>query len=221
MEPGFPAGPEHPIGRGPKVRTAVLTATLAELGEAGYAALSVEAVAQRAGVHKTTVYRRWADREALVIDALTDHVATQIPVPDTGAIETDLRDLARSLVTMVASDPADGAWMAALASDAARIPEIAEVKRLFYQDRFRRAGVVVTRAIERGQLPAGTDPGEVLRSLIAPIHLRLLVTAEPVDEAVADRAAQVALAAARAGLLGPPGAAMQAPAKMTGQAGAP
>ena len=60
----------HP--RGATVRANVLAATLAELAEAGYAALTVEAVADRAGVHKTTVYRRWRDREALVIDALTD-----------------------------------------------------------------------------------------------------------------------------------------------------
>jgi AcrR family transcriptional regulator len=188
----------HP--RGATVRANVLAATLAELAEAGYAALTVEAVADRAGVHKTTVYRRWRDREALVIDALTDHVATERPIPDTGDIETDLLDLIRSLVRLV-NNPADRAGMAVLFSDAARVPEIAQIKRQFYADRFQRAAPVIARAVERGQLPAGIDADELLQTLIAPLHLKLLVTEEAIDQATADRAVAVTLAAARAGAL--------------------
>ena len=68
----------------------------------------------------------------------------------------------------------------------------------------RRAAAVIERAIERGELPAGTDPAPVLRALIAPIYFRLTVTAEPVDPAAADQAAQIALAAARTGLFRQP-----------------
>ncbi|MDP9867806.1 MULTISPECIES: TetR/AcrR family transcriptional regulator [Streptosporangium] len=212
MEPeSLPAGRERPIGRGPKVRAAVLSATLAELAETGYAGLTVDNVAQRAGVHKTTVYRRWKDREALVLDALTEQVAADIPIPDTHAVETDLRELARSLVRMLTS-PADRAVTIAMFSDAARVPEIGDVKRRFFADRFLRAEPVVTRAVERGELPAGTDPAELLKTLIAPIYLRLLITAEPVDETTADHAAQVALAAARAGALHPAGRERPSPA---------
>lgn len=75
--------------------------------------MTVENVAQRAGVHKTTVYRRWKDRERLLIDALAEHMATDIPVPDTGAIETDLRALARSIVQAFTS-PAGQAILAAM-----------------------------------------------------------------------------------------------------------
>jgi hypothetical protein len=60
--------------------------------------------------------------------------------------------------------------------------------------------VVIDRAIERGELPAGTDAASVLRALIAPIYFRLTVTAEPVDQTAAGQAAQIALAAARAGI---------------------
>ena len=66
------AGRARPAGRGPKVRAAVLAATLAELTENGYAALTVDSVARRSGVHKTTIYRRWKDREGLVADAVAD-----------------------------------------------------------------------------------------------------------------------------------------------------
>lgn len=59
----------------------------------------------------------------------------------------------------------------------------------------------MTRAVERGELPAGTDPVRVLSTLAAPIHFQLLVTGEPVDERTADQSAAVTLAAARAGAL--------------------
>jgi len=195
-----PASRARPLGRGPKVRAAVLAATLAELAQNGYAALTVDGVARRSGVHKTTVYRRWKDRESLVADAVTDLAATQVPVPDTHDVAADFRSYVRSLARYLAS-PAGRAALAATVSDAARIPEIAEAKHRFFQDRFRRMEPVVSGAIARGELPAGTDPAEVVRTLIAPIYLRLLVTAEPVDETTADNAAAVALAAARAGLL--------------------
>jgi len=195
-----PAGRARPAGRGQKVRAAVLAATLAELTENGYAALTVENVARRAGVHKTTIYRRWKDREGLVADAMTDLAATEVIFPDTGDIDTDLRRLARSLVAFLNS-PAGQAVAAATLSDASRIPEVADAKRRFFSDRFRRAQPVVSGAIARGELPADTDPAELVRTLVAPIYLRLLVTAEPIDTTTADNAAKVALAAARAGAL--------------------
>lgn len=183
------------VGRGPKVRAAVLAAAIAELAEVGYADLTVEAVATRAGVHKTTVYRRWTDRETLVADALTEHVATDIPIPDTGSAEGDLRALARTLATWLAS-PVGGAVVTTMVTAG-----ITELKRDFIADRVERAAVVVTRAVERGEVPAKTDPESVLKALMAPLYLRLLVTAEPLSDAVADKAARAALAAARAGVL--------------------
>ncbi|MFG1680125.1 TetR/AcrR family transcriptional regulator [Nonomuraea sp. NPDC049269] len=203
---------EHarPVGRGAKVRAAVHAATLAELAEKGYATLTVDGVAQRAGVHKTTVYRRWKDRESLVVDALAGHVAADIPIPDTGTFETDLRALARALVRMMTAASAR-ALLAAVFSDAARLSEVAEVRRQIFDDRLRRAEPVVTRAVSRGELPAGTDAAEVIRSLAAPVYLRLLMTVEPVDEAVADQAVRVTLAAARAGAFSPTGLSAPGP----------
>ncbi|MGW5265269.1 TetR/AcrR family transcriptional regulator [Microbispora sp. NPDC004025] len=189
-----------PVGRGAKVRAAVHSATLAELVDKGYAALTVENVAQRAGVHKTTVYRRWKDRESLLVDALAEHMAMDIPVPDTGAIETDLGALARSLVQAFTGATGQ-AVLAAMFTGAAHLPEIAAARRHVFEDRLVRAEPVVTRAVERGELPADTDPAELLKTLAAPIYLRLLVTADPVDETTADLAVHVTLAAARAGAL--------------------
>jgi AcrR family transcriptional regulator len=190
----------RPPGRGPKVRAAVLSATLGELTEKGYTALTVDNVARRAGVHKTTIYRRWSDRETLVADAVAGLAVARVPSRDTDDIAAYLRELARSLVRFLNS-PVGKAIAAATLSDASRIPEIAEARRRFFQDRFRRAEPVVSEAIVRGELPPNTDPAELVRALVAPIYLRLLVTAEPVSQTTADRAAQAALAAARAGAL--------------------
>jgi AcrR family transcriptional regulator len=198
MQPAESAA--RPIGRGAKVRAAVHAATLAELLDKGYAALSVENIAQRAGVHKTTVYRRWTDRDSLLVDAMAEHLATEIPVPDTGAIETDLRALARSLVQTY-TGPTGQAILAAMFTGAAHLPEIAAAKRHVFDDRLARAQPVVIRAIERGELARDTDAAELFKTLAAPIYLRLLITAEPVDEATADQAVRVTLAAAHAGTL--------------------
>jgi len=191
---------ERPAARGPRVRAAVLAATLGELAETGYAAFTIEGIARRAGVHKTTIYRRWKDRETLVAEAVADLAATQVPFRDTQDLTADLRRYARSFVKFMNS-PTGRAVAAATLSDAGRIPEIAEAKRRFFADRFRRAEPVVAGAIARGELPPGTDPAELVRTLVAPIYLRILVTAEPIGVDTADTAAAVTLAAARAGAL--------------------
>ncbi|GIG68840.1 TetR/AcrR family transcriptional regulator [Phytomonospora endophytica] len=188
------------IGRGPKVQAAVHAATVAELAATGYAALTVEAVATRAGVHKTTVYRRWADRDSLVADALAAHVAADVPIPDTGTAEGDLRALARALAAWL-SGPTGTAVVTTMVAEGVRVPAIAELKRDFFAGRLERAAVVVTRAVERGELPAGTRPDAVVKAMMAPLYLRALITAEPVGDEAADQAARTALGAARAGVL--------------------
>lgn len=185
------------VGRGNKMRAAVLEAAITELTQAGYAALTVEAVAQRAGVHKTTIYRNWKDADGLVAAALASHFATDILIPDTGAVESDLRALARSLVATMTTQ-AGRALLTIVLSDAVRLPQFADVKNALFNDRFRRAEPVVIRAVERGELPADTDPAELLKSLAAPIYFRLVFTGEPVDDGTADRAVDVVLAAAHA-----------------------
>ncbi len=189
-----------PVGRGAKVRSAVLAATLTELIAVGYAKLTVENVASRSGVHKTTVYRRWKDREALVTDAVTDLAATTLPLEDSGDVDSDLRAYARGLVRWLSS-PIGRAALAILVSDAGRLPAMAATKQRFFRERISAAEPLVRAAVGRGQLPAGTDPGALVKSVIAPLYLRLLVTEEDVDENTADQAAAIALVAARAGLL--------------------
>ncbi|YCN57972.1 TetR/AcrR family transcriptional regulator [Rhodococcus erythropolis] len=143
--------PQRPGGRSARVREAVLAATAAELSERGFAAMSIEDIAARSGVHKTTIYRRWSTLSQLVADAAVEVSATTVPIPDTGSIESDLREMARSIVALVTSE-SGGALVAALFSDAVRTPEVARLKREFYSARYELADIVVRRAVERGEI---------------------------------------------------------------------
>ncbi|MEU5811123.1 TetR-like C-terminal domain-containing protein [Streptomyces sp. NPDC047718] len=100
-------------------------------------------------------------------------------------MDGDLRALARSLVSTMTA-PAGRALLAIALSDAMRLPQLAQAEKALFEDRFRRAEPVVTRAVERGELPAGTDPAELLKALAAPVHFRLVLTEEPVDETTAE-----------------------------------
>ncbi len=189
----------RPGGRAARVRAAVRAATLAELTERGYAGLTVEGVAARSGVHKTTVYRRWGGVEGLIANALEMAGGEPWPIPDTGTLRGDLRALAR-LVREAFADPEEGPVSAAFVSAAAQDPAAARALHTFYLARHDQSARIVTRAVERGELPSGVDAVEVVRAAVAPVFYRLFVSREPVGAADADRAADAALAAARAGV---------------------
>jgi AcrR family transcriptional regulator len=187
-------------GRTSRVRAAVLRAALEELAERGYAALSIERIAERSGVHKTTIYRRWQTRESVLAAAVADLVDELFPLETTGAIGTDLRRFGRALVDLLTSDsPLVAGAVRALFSEAAHDPRIAALKRDLYARRHREARAMVDAAIERAELPADTDPRELVGLVAAPLYYRYLVTEEPLDHAIADRAADTALAAVHAG----------------------
>jgi AcrR family transcriptional regulator len=172
----------RPGGRSARVRTDVITATLAELAESGYRALSLESVARRAGVHKTTLYRRWGTREELVLDAMLDRAGEHISVPDTGSLREDLLELARTAAANAAT-PEVAAMARAVAAESPHDGRLAAANHRFWAERLALDGSIVERAIERGEIAAGTEPGRVIESVLGPIHLRLLLTGEPVDRA--------------------------------------
>jgi AcrR family transcriptional regulator len=189
----------RPGGRTARTRTAVLDATVAELAAHGYGALTVEQVANRAGVHRTTLYRRWGGKQGLVADAVETFAAAEVELPDTGSVDQDLRRWARSiLATLTARD--SGAVVRALFAGAGERSELHDLRRRFYRTRSALVVPIVERAVERGQLPAGTDATEVIKQVGAPLYYQLLVIEEPLTVAAADLAAAAALAAARAGV---------------------
>ena len=171
----------RPGGRTARVRAAVLDAVHAELADHGYLGLTVENVAARAGVHKTTVYRRWGTIDVLVADALDHTRETEWPVPDTGTVEGDLIAIATEVADTFADSERHPVPVAIVAA-ALQSTRAQDAKRHFYAARHAEAAKVVTRAVDRGELPPQADPVELVRAL-------------------AERSARAALAAARAGLL--------------------
>ena len=187
----------RPGGRSARVRAAVRDATLAELTDKGYAGLTVEGVAARSGVHKTTVYRRWGGVDDLLADALDQTRETPWPVPDTGTVEGDLVAVA----VEIASAFGDAGVPTAVVAASFQSPRAALALQAFYAARQEEAAKVVVRAVDRGELPGGVDPVEVVRLACAPLYYRVFITREPVDAVVAERAAHAAIAAARAGVV--------------------
>ncbi|WP_247720765.1 TetR/AcrR family transcriptional regulator [Streptomyces sennicomposti] len=191
-------GTVRPGGRTARVREAVLDAAGDVLAEAGFEGLDLADIARRAGVGKTTVYRRWGTPAGLAADLLEDMAAQSVPRARTGSLAEDLRANAR-LVVKTLTDPRQGRLFRALIAASLCDPQTAEALHRFYAVRVEEWAGCVTDAVGRGELPAGTDARAVVSAVSAPLYYSLLNTGEPLDEAAADRAAAAALAAARAG----------------------
>jgi AcrR family transcriptional regulator len=161
------------------------------LRDQGFAALTFDAVAQRAEVHRTTLHRRWPSRAALVADALVEHSAEQVPVPDTGSLETDLRAFARSVRNAISSKAGRG--IASALADPAVAEELADVDRRFWAARFEATRIIVDRAITRGELLASTDPRFVIELVGGPIWFRTFVVGTRADDDFVDRVVDAAL----------------------------
>ncbi|MER6002388.1 TetR/AcrR family transcriptional regulator [Nonomuraea sp. NPDC051941] len=197
-QPSRSAGTVRPGGRTARVRAAVMEATQDELVEHGFHGLTMDQVAARAGVGKTTVYRRWGSRAGLVTDLMTELANQSTPHADTGGVEADLRANALSVLGAI-NDGRLGATFQAVIAAATSDEQAAGALRAFYLRRIAEWANVVDLAVKRGELPAGTDGAEVIRAISAPLYYRLVVTREPVTEQDAERSVARTLAAARAG----------------------
>ncbi|MGI5269604.1 TetR/AcrR family transcriptional regulator [Nonomuraea sp. CA-218870] len=201
MEPGpLSAGTVRPGGRTAKVRTAVLRAAQDELVERGFHRLTMEQVAGRAGIGKTTIYRRWGTRARLVTDLMGELAARSFPPPgtDAGSIESVLLANARSVLAAI-NDPHFGATLQAVIAAATSDEGAAAALHAFYDRRITEWAKVVDAAVAGGELSPGTDGAELIRAVSAPLYYRLMVLRQPVDETTAARSAARALIAARAG----------------------
>jgi AcrR family transcriptional regulator len=143
-------------GRSEQVVQRVLGAALVELARSGYAGFRMEEVAARAAVNKTTIYRRWPSRAAL-ITALVEKMRTPLresPLPDTGRLENDLIEAFTRRFTF--GRRVEGrAWARLL--DERYSSEVETIIRDAVNERSGEWRSMVTRAIDRGELPSGTD----------------------------------------------------------------
>lgn len=157
----------------------MLAATLAEIGERGIAGTTIEAVATRAGVSKVTIYRRWPDKIALVLAALES--LPELPVPDTGNLVDDLRQIRHDLLDVFARSSLADVLPALMAER--RRSEHGEAIRRYVEGRSRAYAVVVERAFARGELRTSMAPDLVALMLASPLAMSVMNRDEPLTEA--------------------------------------
>jgi AcrR family transcriptional regulator len=189
----------RPGGRTARVRRDVLRAAGDVLAERGLAGLDLSDVAERAGVGKTTVYRRWGTTTALVADLLADMAETSSPRSRKGSLLEDLQANA-ALVQRTLDDPRQGSLFAALIAAATCDGDTARSLERFYEVRVAEWTPCVLEAIQRGELPDGTDAAAVIRSVSAPLYYHRLTRTGRIGPARARQAARAAVAAASAGV---------------------
>lgn len=168
--------------RSETARRAILESATELMLESGLQAMSMDAVAERAGVSKATIYRWWRSKEKLALDALYTAWAVEPRPRDTGSLRGDLLSLIRPWVRLLASRPY-GRIMAALIAHVHSDPAFAEEYRArFVEPRRDQARAIFARAIGRGEVPAGVKVEVALDLLYGPVYHRLLHGHAPLNE---------------------------------------
>jgi AcrR family transcriptional regulator len=181
-------GGKRPPGRprSEESRQSILRSTLKLLKQqGGFPELSIEAIAADANVGKTTVYRWWPTKAALVADAFSASADEELRFPNTGSVQSDMSLQMRRLIRIFRSRR--GKVVAALLAGGQSDPELIEAFRdRFLWPRRRQAYQTLQRGIDRGELPADIDLDLVLDSLYGPIYMRFLIRHDKLEESFAD-----------------------------------
>jgi len=163
----------------------------------GLAEMTIEGVAERAGVGKASIYRRWPSKGALAFDAVVDGILATQPTPDTGSLEGDLTLVAESWVRL-ANLKRGGRAVAHFIAEAQSDADLAVSWRERFVNPIRQARrPIVDRAIARGEIPAGSDPELILDLLFGPLYHRYLNMHLPLDRSFAQGVARMVAAGAR------------------------
>jgi AcrR family transcriptional regulator len=170
-------------GRSEQARLAVLEAADDLLVEQGFARLTVEGIAQRAGVAKQTIYRWWPSKTDILFDAFVTDAAEELNPPDTGDLTRDLLAHLGAIGGFLTTSHA-GAVLRALTAEGQHDPRLAARLREEHLTHQRmRDRRPLQRAQERGELPAETDLDTLLDRLVGPLYYRALVTGQEITEA--------------------------------------
>jgi AcrR family transcriptional regulator len=184
--------PERPLSR---AQQAVVAATRELLAEGGVERLTVEGVAARAGVAKTTIYRRWRSKDELALAVLIDMVEKVVSFPDLGDTRAELVAFVGGAVDILGSTLM-GRVMQGLVSDLAADPELARAFReQVVAVRVAEVSRLVERGIARGDLRPDTDHELLHELLFGPVYYRLLLSGAPLDESLAERVVTAVLPA--------------------------
>jgi AcrR family transcriptional regulator len=161
------------------VTEAIRAAVFEELATVGYARMSIEGIARRAGVGKTAVYRRWRSKLHLVLDIVSAIAVQGLPAPQTGSLEGDLRVL-YEVTSRALRHPVASQIIPDLQAEAARNPEIAEAMQKALRDGQEGVALkIVAAAIQRGEVSEGADDELALDLISGPLYWRSVVIRSP------------------------------------------
>jgi AcrR family transcriptional regulator len=179
----------HTAGRprSERARTATLQAAGELLDDRGLTALSVDAIATRAGVSKATIYRWWPSKAAVVMDAFLERTSPQMPFPDTGSTREDLRRQMRSVIRLLNDAGTSRPFVALIAESQHDRVLAAALRERFIAARRAAATEAFNRGIERGELRPDLDIDIAIDALYGPLYYRLLVSGDPLKPGYADR----------------------------------
>ncbi|MFI1918095.1 TetR/AcrR family transcriptional regulator [Nocardia sp. NPDC020380] len=171
-----------PRRRGEQLEQAILTATLEELADGGYSALTMERVAIRARTSKAVLYRRWPGRAELVMDACKLNGVSDVDIPDTGSLRTDVIALLRQLSAKMATPL--GGIIRGLIAETARDPEFARLVRERVHIGPAAIDTILERAVTRGDVEPAILTSR--RATVATDLLRnqFLLFGAPIDDAI-------------------------------------
>src|SRR5437763_12609770 len=164
---------------------AIFAAAADLIRERAYDGFSMAAVADRAGVAKTTVYRRWPTRSHLVLATMSS-VMSRVGLFDTGDVRADLGSFARTLATALRA-PGTRRLVAELALASAQRPEVADGFHRLFTQRRAASRTTVEQAAAAGQLRPGVDPELLIDQVSGALHYRMMVSGEGPSDAYAER----------------------------------
>ena len=170
------------MSAGPRRTEEIFAATLELLAEHGYDGLAIEAVAARAEVNKTTIYRWWASKDELLAAALVNSSVLEFPIPDTGSLRGDLLALAEEIAELLTKPPTAQIAAETLVATPGR-PALAAVAAQFFIDRRAREHPVFARAVGRGELASAADQAMIMDMVAGALWFRVLVQSQPAPRA--------------------------------------
>jgi AcrR family transcriptional regulator len=190
----IPSSPNTGRKRSPRTTSAILKATRELVADRGVHGLTMEGVAERSGVAKTTIYRRWRSKEDLALAALVEVIdKQQLPGSDRGSTKADLRAYVEQLIKNLNSG-LYGRIIRGLTSDIATDEKLARAYReRVFARRVAEVNTILQRCVKRGDLPDG-NRNLTVDLIFGPIYYRLLLRGKPLTKKFADELVDAVMA---------------------------
>lgn len=172
--------------RNVETQNAILTAAYELLLEHGFAAVTIEKIAERAQVSKATIYKWWPNKGAVIMDGYMHEATARLPVPDTGSVFEDIQLHASNLARFLTSR--EGKVITEIIGEGQSDPGLAvEYQTRYIQPRRREAWGIIEKGVERGELKSDCDIALCIDLVYGSIFYRMLVSGEPMEDGYVNR----------------------------------